>query len=308
MKTTILFLFCAMFVCTGFAQTCVSVKQVSADYNATVPTVTFDVHWDNNCGTTEHNLQVWVWIDYRALPGTNWERATVAGTITSTPNASPSTVSGNTRGFWLTGEKNMTSRVTVPVNVGGSRNFNWCAFASDYPPNVGTVNAGTYTLRGTPPFTLFAADGTTTQVVNGKTLPASSLTITPTTLTDATGCPGHFCIIEYSDCAVLYACRELPNDRYSSMAIAHATCEATFGAGWRMPTLAELSCGWGRLYPQPFLTRYFYYVTEEVRPGEYGGCDRITNAGHCCAGGDCRGGIGACWPQGCGGYLCVHDR
>jgi hypothetical protein len=75
--------------------------------------------------------------------------------------------------------------------------FNWCAYVSDYPPNV-TANNGTYTFKGTPPFTLIASNGAT-QIVTGKTLTTSALTITPTTIRDKTECPGIFCPYQGSD-------------------------------------------------------------------------------------------------------------
>jgi uncharacterized protein (TIGR02145 family) len=70
--------------------------------------------------------------------------------------------------------------------------FNWCAYVSDYPPNILDYIDGAYTLRGTPPFTLKDANGNT-QIVTGTTITQSSLTITPITMTDETGYPGYFC-------------------------------------------------------------------------------------------------------------------
>jgi hypothetical protein len=61
------------------------------------------------------------------------------------------------------------------------------------------VNNGTYTFKGTPPFTLIASNGITTQTVSGKTLFASALTITPTVIKDKTECPGIFCPYTGSD-------------------------------------------------------------------------------------------------------------
>jgi uncharacterized protein (TIGR02145 family) len=62
-----------------------------------------------------------------------------------------------------------------------------------------TESNGTYTFKGSPPFMLIAADGTTTQTVTGNTLPASALTITPVILTDETGYPNIFCPYTGSD-------------------------------------------------------------------------------------------------------------
>jgi hypothetical protein len=90
-----------------------------------------------------------------------------------------------------------SATVTVKLNITADK-FNWCAYASDYPPNV-TVANGTYTFKGTPPFILTAANGTTSQTVTGTTLAASALTITPTTIRDKTACPGIFCPYQGSD-------------------------------------------------------------------------------------------------------------
>jgi uncharacterized protein (TIGR02145 family) len=79
-----------------------------------------------------------------------------------------------------------------------SGKFNWCVYGSDAPPKVTAAN-GTYTLYGTPPFTLIAAGGTATQTVAATSIATSAVTITPVTLTDETGCPGVFCIYTGSD-------------------------------------------------------------------------------------------------------------
>jgi uncharacterized protein (TIGR02145 family) len=71
--------------------------------------------------------------------------------------------------------------------------FNWCAYGSDYPPNVLANTNGSYTLAGTPPFTLIASNGTTMQTVNGATIATADVTMTPATITDATGYPGLWC-------------------------------------------------------------------------------------------------------------------
>jgi uncharacterized protein (TIGR02145 family) len=86
----------------------------------------------------------------------------------------------------------MVSLSNVPAK------FNWCAYVSDYPPNV-TANNGSYTFHGTLPFTLTAANGTTTQTISDKTVATAAVTITPVTLTDRTGCPGVFCVYSGTD-------------------------------------------------------------------------------------------------------------
>jgi uncharacterized protein (TIGR02145 family) len=90
-----------------------------------------------------------------------------------------------------------SATVTVQLNITETK-FNWCAYVSDYPPNV-TLDKGTYTFKGTPPFTLIASDGITTQTVSGTTFPISALTIMPTTIRDKTGCPGILCPYQEND-------------------------------------------------------------------------------------------------------------
>jgi uncharacterized protein (TIGR02145 family) len=104
----------------------------------------------------------------------------------------------NRNGFWLEGNASTNYSTTLTVQLTNVPvKFNWCAYVSDYPPNVTAANS-TYTFKGTPPFTLIASNGAT-QTVAGKTLAASALTITPTTIRDKTECPGIFCIYTGSD-------------------------------------------------------------------------------------------------------------
>ena len=173
------------------AQTTVQITPISATYTNS-PTVQFKVSWTNQT-TANHRNKVWVFVDFQPVISLtqkgNWQPATITGTVQKTAG----TVSEQSnRGFFLEGATtNFSSTVTVELSNTGTQ-FNWCAYASDCPPNVGDYNNGTYTLRGTPPFTLKDVSGTTQKVL-GKTIVQSSLTITPITMTDATGCPGYFC-------------------------------------------------------------------------------------------------------------------
>ncbi len=171
-----------------YAVNCVSVHSVSANY--ATKAVTFTLTW-SGCNNTNHLNKAWVFVDYQTITGITrgaWAPATIVGT----PAVSNGTyAAGNSRGFYVTGVNGQTATVTVTLgNVPAQ--FNWCAYATDYPPNV-TAIGGTYTLHGTAPFTLIAADGVSTQVVNGKSIAASALTVAPITIRDATGCPGIFC-------------------------------------------------------------------------------------------------------------------
>ncbi|MDR3132965.1 MAG: hypothetical protein LBU42_02950 [Prevotellaceae bacterium] len=196
-----LFFFFAMLLSVAVsAQSGVTVTPVSAKSN----TVTFNVSWLNSSRTGTHNSKVWVFVDYRAIvdnvPLGSWMRAPVSGTPIATVGT-PSRETGNDKGFWLQGTSGSSGTYNATVTVTLSNvpaQFNWCAYVSDYPPNV-TANNGTYTLRGTPPFILAAANGTTSQTVTGTTLATSALTITPTTIRDKTDCPGIFCPYQGSD-------------------------------------------------------------------------------------------------------------
>jgi hypothetical protein len=152
------------------------------------------VSWTNQ-STANHRNKVWVFVDFQPVISPiqkgNWQPATITGTVQKTAG----TVSEQSnRGFFLEGTTTgFASTVTVTLsNVTGK--FNWCAYASDYPPNVTysnvTYNGGTYTFKGTPPFKLVSADGSQTQEFNKKSITVSEIGFVPKNFTDATGCPG----------------------------------------------------------------------------------------------------------------------
>ena len=173
------------------AQSTVQITPVSATYTTT-PTIQFKVSWTNQL-TANHRNKVWIFVDFQSVISPTqkeyWQPATITGTVQKTAG----TVSEQSnRGFFLEGTTtNFSSTVTVQLGNANAP-FNWCAYASDCPPNIGDYNNGTYTLRGSPPFTLKDANGAT-QTVPDKTIAQSALEITPVTMTDATGCPGYFC-------------------------------------------------------------------------------------------------------------------
>jgi hypothetical protein len=197
MKTKLFFF--AMIVSIAASAQVTNVAPIGANYAN--KTVSFRVWWNASSRDATHLSKVWVWVDYitvnsnNTTSGNTWTRAAVSS---ASPTASVSYDGSNRKGFWLQGNNgSYSATVTVQLNVTASK-FNWCAYVSDYPPNVTATN-GTYTFKGTPPFTLIASNGTTTQTVSGKTLAASALTITPTTIRDKTECPGVFCIYTGSD-------------------------------------------------------------------------------------------------------------
>ena len=191
--------FFAMLVNVAASAQVTNVTPVSANY--TDKTVSFRVWWNAGSRDATHLSKVWVWVDYIQLnannttAGNSWTRATV-GTI----SGGATSYDGSYRnGFWLEGNASTNYSATLTVQLTNvPAKFNWCAYVSDYPPNV-TADNGTYTFKGTPPFTLIASDGTTIQTITGTTLAASALTVTPTTIKDKTACPGVFCIYTGSD-------------------------------------------------------------------------------------------------------------
>ncbi len=161
-----------------YAANCVSVHSVSANY--ATKAVTFTLTW-SGCNGADHLYKAWVFVDYQAITGTTrgaWAPATIVGTPAVSNGAY---AVGNSRGFYVTGVNGQTATVTVTLG-GVPAQFNWCAYATDYPPNATINAAGGYTLHGTAPFT-----------VNGTTLGAGVRTYSGaciTSITDPTGCPG----------------------------------------------------------------------------------------------------------------------
>jgi uncharacterized protein (TIGR02145 family) len=165
----------------------VRVAQIGADYIATPPKVTFRVYWDT-APSGQHLDSVWLFIDYQPIHANGAYGAWTAATLNAPALASGSegtiaTVPSNTRGFYLYGNPAGSFSATITVGLTGvpsNTRFNWCTYASDYPPNA-TDNNGYYDLHGSPPF-----------VVNGVRLAAGVATYSGciTSLTDTTGCPG----------------------------------------------------------------------------------------------------------------------
>jgi hypothetical protein len=187
MKTK--FFFFAMLVSVAASAQNVQVESISSTYTGT-PIVKFRVAWTGT-RTYRHNTKVWLFIDYRKVendaPVGNWTRALVTSTLTvnSLPASTATLEPGNDSGFWLHGVNgDYSATVTVPVTLATDvTQFSWCAYATDYPPNVVAHSSNSYTLRGSRPF-----------VVNGSTLTADQTTFsgTITSFTDATGAPGIF--------------------------------------------------------------------------------------------------------------------
>ncbi|MDR1680284.1 MAG: hypothetical protein LBS12_00650, partial [Prevotellaceae bacterium] len=165
----------------------VQIEQLSTTYGAT-PTVTFRVYWDTAPVGAKHLDSVWVFVDYQRINAGNvldsWAPATLATPVASVSAGTPSyPFQPAARGFYLRGNAAgaFSSTVTVELQNLADAKFNWCAYATDYPPNA-TLGAAHYDLHGTPPFE-----------INGSSLGSGVRTFSGeciTTLTDATGCPG----------------------------------------------------------------------------------------------------------------------
>ncbi|MDR0693838.1 MAG: hypothetical protein LBF81_00865 [Prevotellaceae bacterium] len=202
MRTTFFFLFAMLTSVAASAQSHITIEMISATYT-TSPVVKFRISWSSIPVVLGeiHNSKIWVWIDFLKLnadnttAGNTWTRAEVSVTpaVSSSPTSTAALDASTNKGFWLngvTGSYSATITATLS-NIPANTKFNWCAYASDCPPNV-IANNGTYRLQGTAPFILKAANGDT-QTVSGNTLTAPSLTIAAVTLTDKTECPGFFC-------------------------------------------------------------------------------------------------------------------
>ncbi len=176
---------------SGYAANCVSTTQVSANYQT--QQVTFKLTW-TGCNGTTHLNKVWCLVDFQPVDVLGnkgaWQRATVSGTPTVTNGTY---TAGNTTGFYVTGVNGQSATVTVKLgNVSGM--FNWCATATDYPPNLqfpSSTEINKIVLHGTPPFVLTDSGGSVTTIGN-----ANPYTFYNTQnkiyaiITDRTNCPG----------------------------------------------------------------------------------------------------------------------
>jgi hypothetical protein len=163
----------------GVATAQVEVTPLSATYTAS-PIVKFRVSWSSQTAAN-HLPKVWVIIDYDKVENNvaahNWQPATITGAT-----ATNGTVTQHfPRGFFLAGaQTGFSADVTVTLS-GMPAQFNWCAYALDYPPNATHKAGGGYDLHGTPPFTI---NGNIT--APGKVFAAGTCI---TSITDLTGNP-----------------------------------------------------------------------------------------------------------------------
>jgi hypothetical protein len=170
---------------------------------------------------------------------------------------------------------NYSATLTVQLNITETK-FNWCAYASDYPPNAASYNNGTYTLKGTRPF-----------VINGATVDAKTYAGVINSMTDATGCPGGVgwdVVHNGGSCApgltaVGSYCRDLVADE----AVKFAGCgyemevkksniegpvdwTTTYNcpAGWKPPTIVQYVCMWQNARATTNMTARTLYASAET--------------------------------------------
>lgn len=249
-----------------FAQSHINIELLSATYT-TLPAVLFRVWWSSvpSVANETHNAKVWVWIDFLKINADNttsgniWTRAEISGTpaVSSSPASTATLDASTNKGFWLNGiTSSYSATVTVSFsNIPANNKFNWCAYASDYPPNAGSLSGSIYTLKGSQPF-----------VVNNSVISGNTFTGTIYSLTDATDCSGgvgrdvehnggtcapgltsvgSYCRDLAADAATVITCSGTQIEVKKSFAgISTWSPNTLCPSGWRWPTGAELKCLW----------------------------------------------------------------
>jgi len=184
MKKFFLILIGAMCTFTLSAQTCVSVKQISADYKTDQIKIAIT---RTGCTGDASNLRntVWVFVDYRDVGGSSWTRAAISV-------ASPGTfATDNDKGVWIYGANSPTAQtVTLTLKNMPTNKYDWCAFATDYPPNATLLgpSGSTYTLKGTPPFTIDGSYTTSARTYIGSITSITDATRNPEGFVNIPGC------------------------------------------------------------------------------------------------------------------------
>ncbi|MDR3133279.1 MAG: PKD domain-containing protein [Prevotellaceae bacterium] len=175
------------------AQGFINIEMLGATYTAS-PAVKFRVSWNSVpvVAGQIHHAKVWVWIDLmktnaaNSTAGSTWSRAEISGTpsVSSSPATAATLDATTNKGFWLNGVPgSYSATVTATLsNIPANAQFNWCAYASDCPPQAVIKPGGGYDLKGMPPF-----------IVNGTKLPDGVITFGAgtciTKITDATDNP-----------------------------------------------------------------------------------------------------------------------
>jgi uncharacterized protein (TIGR02145 family) len=157
---------------------------MATDYPANQ--ISFTVTWNEE----PYHDSVWVIVDYikienASTAGNSWKRARVTG-ATATGNGSAATAAETNRGFWInTSGSSGSANVTATLNPdAGVQQFNWCAYALNYPPEAKIKPEGGYDLYGTPPFRITYNNSSST-TTDANTFNAGCITA----ITDATDNP-----------------------------------------------------------------------------------------------------------------------
>jgi hypothetical protein len=255
MKNT--FFFLAMLASVATSAQTLSIKITNIDYFTKIAIC--DLSWTGR--DAYHRSDVWVFVDYIELSGNtttgSWQPAGITGatvTASTTGSAAVATETGNTRGVWIksnTYGAAFTGKIAIQLNNVPAI-FNACAYATDYPPNATSYNAGTYTLKGTKSFK-----------INGAMVNDNKYTVTKiTSMTDATGCPGGVgrdAVHNGGICAprltaVGSYCRDLVADgastctncgfefKYIPTAVLHSAKYTLCPAGWHVAQKSEIVC------------------------------------------------------------------
>jgi len=222
-------------------QNCVSVKQISTDYQTNE--ITFSMTWNDCAGDASyHRNTAWVFVDYRPATATGgdkgeWTRATISSaTVSDVPVPVENVISsGISQGVWINGANSSMKIVKLTLDVSAPM-YDWCAFATDFPPKAVENLPGNFTFKGTPPFYVTYTDnntvGTFTERAN------QSLEGNPSSLTDATGCPGVF--------GTLCGLREIESTWMAVNSGLQGGWQNDYSPcpsrGWDAPNLATLTC------------------------------------------------------------------
>ena len=253
------FFFFAMFMSIAASAQITNVTPASANY--ATQTVSFRVWWDAGSRNATHLSKIWVWVDYLAIndnnttSGNTWTRALVSGTPTANAGT-PSLESGNDKGFWLQGSSGSYSATVTVKLTGVPDKFNWCAYVSDYPPNITFSTQRDLTMTGTIPFIITYTDNSTVTVNDKSFQLASGKTFK--NITDATFCP------VYVNNTVNGIIPTVGTDQGSTaISCSGSTLYVQSAAngtspwlpnnncpeGWRWPTYTEMKCFWAAGYP-----------------------------------------------------------
>ncbi|MDR3134186.1 MAG: hypothetical protein LBU42_09265, partial [Prevotellaceae bacterium] len=124
----------------------VTVSNMATDYPASK--ISFTLTWT----AQPYNDQIWMIVDYikvqnASTAGNTWKRALATAVARNAGTGSAATVTGQ-RGFWLntsgsSGSANVTATLSLDAGV---QQFNWCAYALNYPPKAEWQSDGSYKL------------------------------------------------------------------------------------------------------------------------------------------------------------------